>query len=458
VSTGGAAGSAGAAGAGAGGMTAAAGTAGAGGAAATGVKCGSIATPRTLTKHVVSDRVIDYVLDGAPSPDDHHVLLLLFNASSKGPNSPDADEQHVFYTPEELGDVYFNDPNGVFAFLNEDSFGKVSLSGRVVGWFDDTGTTPTALDFQTNVLDYVEQAAGDVTFSDYDVIYVVGLTDGTDTLQLGWGLQNSLETSQGHWDGGIDWMVNSNFFTAAGGDYYFSVILPSRSWAHELHHTLGIDGHDISLDCGNTTLAAACAFNGYGNDFSLMGESFLGNHPSIEMKQALGWLTPAQLVTPTTSDPVTICPTETLDPQPKGLLIPLDPPLVIHSTTVDADSTFDRVYVEYRAALGFDRYLDRLSDPTWLMPFITMPRTFRKDGVVITLGYADTTTQASALLDLHPDSDYNPNYGIEIPGNTGKFLDAMLYVGETFELADQHVRISPVALDGDGISVKVEKF
>jgi len=418
--------------------------------------CGSAMPPlRTLTKSKVSDKAWDFKLAGPPGAEHHNVLLLLFNASSKNASTPDGVGFHEFYTPEQLGDAYFNDPNGVAAFLNEASYGKVSLSGRVVGWFDQpSGTTPTATDFQTNRDSYINQAAAFATFNEYDVIYIVGLTDGNDQLQLGWGLQNSAQTTQGRWEGGIDWMINSTFFTEAGQAYPYSTILPSRSWAHELHHTLGISGHDISMNCGTKTLDAACAFNPYGNVFSLMGESAVGNHSTIGMKQALGWLAQGQLQQVSASTKVTICPTETIDDKPKGLVIPLKTPLIVTSTTVDMPAEFNRIFVEYRTPVGFDHYLDRLTDPMWQRRFLTAPRDIRKDGVVISLGYS-ADTNSSILLDMHPTVTDFTQDGIVTAGNVGKFLDAMLLVGETFELPEQGIKITPTAVEGGGIKVDV---
>lgn len=433
------------------------GGAGVGSAGASPAYCGSALPPlRKLTKTKVSDKVFDYKLAGPPGAEHHNVLLLMFNASSKNATTPDSVGYHEFYTPEQLGDVYFNDPNGVAAFLNEASYGKVSLAGRVVGWMDQpTGSPPAAQDFQTNRDSYINQAAAFATFNDYDVIYIVGLTDGVDQLQLGWGLQNSAMTTQGKWEGGIDWMINSTFFTEAGQPYPYSTILPSRSWAHELHHTLGISGHDISLDCGTKTLDAACAFNGYGNVFSLMGESAVGNHATIGMKQVLGWLGQGQLQRVTASAKVTICPTETIDDKPKGLEIPLKTPLTITSTTADMPAVFNRIFVEYRTPVGFDHYLERLNDPTWQHRFLKAPRDIRKDGVVISLGYTSTDTDSSILLDMHPAiTDYTQD-GIVTAGNVGKFLDAMLLVGETFELPEQGIKITPTGVEGGGIKVDV---
>jgi hypothetical protein len=42
-----------------------------------------------------------------------------------------------------------------------------------------------------------------------------------------------------------------------------------------------------------------------------------------------------------------------------------------------------------------------------------------------------------------------------VAGNAGKFLDAMLLVGETFELPEQGIKITPTAVEGGGIKVDV---
>ena len=63
--------------------------------------------------------------------------------------------------------------------------------------------------------------------------------------------------SQGTFTVGIDFMINSDFFLQAGNPAYYSVILPSRSWGHELTHTLGSEGHDISLNCDSMVFASS---------------------------------------------------------------------------------------------------------------------------------------------------------------------------------------------------------
>jgi hypothetical protein len=431
---------------------------GSGGAASTGgtsavlAGCSStLAAARVNTAVQVSDRVIDYPLTGAPAAKHFDVLILMFNASSRSASTPDdpAAGTRGFYTPRQLGDTFFGDPNGVHAYLNEASGGKVSLAGRVVGWIDLGPQTTPSSDFRVNVDTYAAMATSYANFADYDVVYINALTDAGDVLQLGWGLQNYIRTSQGTATVGIDYMINSPFFLAAGGAYAYSAVLPSRSWAHELLHTFGISGHDLSLDCGQATYGASCAsIVPYGNPFSAMGESALGNHPSIEMKDALGWLDPGQLPSPAASGTQLLCPTETVDGKPKGLSIPLSPPLVVTVEATGDAVPFDRLFVEYRRALGFDRYVDRLG--TSYLDAYRSGGPIRTDGVLVSLGYADRQTQAALLLDMHPGTPFNPDLGIVTPGNLGRMSDAALLVGETFSLPAQGVTLEVKQLTDDG--------
>jgi hypothetical protein len=393
--------------------------------------------------------ILDYKLDGQPAANHYKVLLLMFDASKADASSPDVQYARGYYTPRQLGDTFFSDANGVQAFMNEASYGRVSFSGRVVGWMDLGPQTTAATTIQQTYNTYAEQATAYATFSDYDIVYFVFLTDAGDQLQVGWQIKvNQIDTSQGRAFVGIDFMINSWFFLQAGSPAYFSAILPSRSWAHELVHTLGSFGHDVALDCGTATLASACAVNGYGNPFSLMGESAFGNHPAISVKEYLKWTTADQVPHISASGDYALCPSETVDTGKKGIVIPLKTPITLTSTTGEKDVTFDRINVEYRRALGFDRYEDRLQSH-WLDYFKT-DGPVRADGVLLTLGYQDTTFQATALLDMHPASSYVTSTGIEIAGNTGKFADAMLWVGESFHVPGQTTTITVKELTTDG--------
>ena len=440
-----------------GGAPSSGGSAGSGGAAAggsggtVGTQAGCAATTapaRKTTASVVSEKVIDYALDGAPASKHYDVLLLMFNASSRNASTPDNGVVAGFYTPRQLGDVFFNDPNGVHAYINEVSHGKVSLSGRVVGWMDLPVTTTPTDDFRINKDAYAQRAVSYATIANYDVVYLVGLTDGDDVMQLGWQLQNSLTTTQGTAMVGIDYMINSAFFREAGGNYAYSTILPSRSWAHELLHTLGASGHDISLDCGQVPYGTSCNnIVAYGNPFSAMGESALGNHPSIYMKSVLGFIEPSQLVSVTSSGTHTLCASASNDTKPKGLTIPLKQPLTIAQASGDP-TTFDRLIIEHRRPMGFDRYLERLGTD-WLDRFKT-DGPVSADGVLVSLGYANfDETDSTLLLDTHPTSSFT-SAGIIMSGNVGRMSDATLLVGETFSIESQGITIKVKETTSDG--------
>lgn len=440
-----------------GGAAQAGGASGAGGTTATGGSTGSggtlagcantVTVPRKTTASVVSDKVIDYALDGAPAATHYDVLLLMFNASSRNANTPDEGGVAGFYTPRQLGDVFFNDPDGVHAFINETSHGRVSLSGRVVGWIDLPPTTAPTSDFRENVDAYAERAVSHATIGNYDIVYIVGLTDGDDVMQIGWTLQNTIATSQGRVTVGIDYMINSAFFRQAGGTQAYSTILPSRSWAHELLHTLGVSGHDISLDCGQATHGTSCAsIVPYGNPFSSMGESALGNHPSVYMKSILGFMDPSQLVNVTASGTHTLCSNASNDTKPKGLTVSLKTPITITAGTTGNPVEFDRLFIEHRRALGFDRYLDRLGTD-WLDRFKT-DGPVSAEGVLVSLGYANDS-DSTLLLDTHPTTSFT-GAGIVMSGNMGRMSDATLLVGETFSIQDQGIAIKVKELTGDG--------
>lgn len=455
-SSAGGAGGSGAGGSSAGGSSGEGGTAGtgAGGSAgsAPGAGCGAtLASKLPNKKTAVSDKVIDYALEGDPAAQHFKVALLLFDGTSR-PTTPDPSaDDYTFYTPEQLGDVFFNDPNGVHAYLAEASFGKVSLSGSVVGWIElDSNDTP-AQQFQTNREQYAALAAQYINIADYDITYIVALTDVEDQLQVGWDYKNN--QLGGVIPMGINWMINSQFWKEAGGAAVGSLVLPSTSWAHELQHTLGIDGHANSYNCGTETLGPVnnCTIVAYGNPFSLMGEYAYGTHADALMKERLGWLEPSQMVQVTSSGTYTLCPLETADGKPKGLTIQATTPRPHNQVT------FDKIHVEYRRPLGFDRYLSRLDGTDGYLNRFKPEGSVRSDGVLVSLGYENPDVDTTVLLDAHPTSSYNEASGIKAAGNTGKFADAILAVGETLDLSSMGLSITTEALTDDGgVVVRVE--
>ncbi len=117
---------------------------------------------------------------------------------------------------------------------------------------------------------------------------------------------------------------------------------------------------------------------------------------------------------------------------------------------------FDKIHVEYRRPLGFDRYLSRLDGGNYLSRF-KPEGAVRSDGVLVSLGYQNTDTDTSVLLDAHPQSSFDPDDGIKWPGNTGKFADAILAVGESMDLGSMGITLKTEALTSDGgVVVRVD--
>lgn len=400
-----------------------------------------LARASTSTMTQVSDTVWDYTLDGAPAENHYRVAILMYDGQTVAPVD-DFGWLRTEYTPLDVGNAFFNDPDGVAHFLAEASYGKVSLEGRVVGWIDLGSYTEPADQFVLNAETFAEMAADRVDFTQYDITFLVAITDVEDQIQMGWGMENSL---LGVFPMGIDFMINSYFWNESGLRGHSSTALPSTSWSHELSHTLGMVGHDIALDCGSAIVSPECVIQAYGNPYSIMGAYIYGTHHSIEGKQALTFLTESQVQGVTTDGVYGVCPLETADGQVKGLSVPLPTPLTILASD-DTEVIFDRLLVEYRTPRGFDRYLDRLTTDFVLEFFPDGP--LDSDGVTLSLGYANET-DSSVLLDAHPET-YFTQSGIKVAGDGGKYADARLRRGETadLDLVGLHVTYEGNSADG----------
>jgi len=74
----------------------------------------------------------------------------------------------------------------------------------------------------------------------------------------------------------------------------------------------------------------------------------------------------------------------------------------------------------------------------------------RSDGVLVSFGYADSMTNSTLELDMHPGTSFNPNAGTVTPGNIGRMSDATLLVGETFSITEQGISVKVDSLTDDG--------
>jgi hypothetical protein len=411
--------------------------------------------------------VVEYAPDpGSLAPWQYRMLFVLVNTTGEIPETsqPTPGGVQEYYTPTELGDVFFQHPDGVASFMEEASYGQVALSGTVVGWFHEGDLGLSDEDLFNNRDAYFDLACWAVDCSQYDIFVLVGRAE-TGGRQTGWLMQNTVTTSHGVFSQvGILFMINSPFLYPAGSAYTASVILPSKYYAHELSHTLGSTGHANSLWCGDATgdetLGASCQQRAYGSVFSLMGNCAFATHHHFTTKQALGWLQPSQvheidLAGPFTSGDYTIYPIETDDGLPKGITLRLSSPVSA------AGQLLDRLHVEYRTAAGFDRWLTRLDGPDApdggaFLARYTPLTDIDREGVVLYLDSSADGVETLWLLDAHPGTAFDPNSSIYSFGNPGKFADAILNIGETLDLPALEVTLTPTGLTaGPGITVTV---
>jgi len=386
------------------------------------------------------------------------VGILMINTMTQPVEDNPKSRQLEFYTPEKIGNLFFNHTHGSQAFIQEASYGRVALRGTVVGWLNAPKKDVNADDVIKESDYYFGLAHDYMDFSKYDVFIVHALVEGGGQ-QSGWLYpEQSVRTPQGIINNiGIIWMINSSVFDIAPLEksYWSSgdSVLPTTSWAHEFLHTLGINGHANSYDCGDKTLSTVGAANpikAYGNVYSIMGEHAFGCHPDVLMKSRLGWIDKQQFPTINRSGDYEIYPLETLDMNIKGLFIPVSTEITHESGKM----AFDGFVVEYREPIGFDRYLGRLDGSPFLELYKPEGKVDRK-GVMVYMKYKSDATDGTVLLDTNPGTSFNPKRGIKFQGNVGKFADAILPVNKTF--IHNNISITPHGLTDKGaMRVKIE--
>ena len=204
---------------------------------------------------------------------------------------------------------------------------------------------------------------------------------------------------------------------------------PSRAWingnfalkvlGHEMGHNLGLF-HSHSLDCGTVVLGSNCIVYDYGDTIDIMGNNGAGHYNAFQ-KELLGWLDygaspPINAVE--TDGVYWIAPFESLSGDAKALKI---------LKSVDG-STGKRTYyyVEFRQAMGFDRFLSTYANVL--------------SGVVIHMG-SESSGNTSNLLDLTPA--------------TSSWFDPALVAGQSYSDSAAGVTITVLSVNSSGASVSV---
>lgn len=317
-------------------------------------------------------------------------------------------------------------------FMEEQSYGKVSFSGKVYGWYQlshdldcygisQYGSQPSAGELDTITKKY------DINLQDYDrVVYMIGAYGG--------GCSS----------------VGKNTQFVGGKTYHFSQLLvegadqfnqPSGwgnqtfEWtnldqvlSHEMGHSLGLS-HANGLDCNGKVLNNNCVHIEYGNPFDIMGgvPTTQSLHYQGLYKEILGWVGPNNSLNITKSGNYTISSLESVSGY-KYAKIKL----------FGSDKT---IYtLEHRAGTGFDSNLNKADIES------------NKKGLFISQ-FVDGWVPATRLLDINAGQN---TYATDTWYDS--ILHASLNVGSPiFDDPGHGITIGPVmAVSDDSISFYVD--
>ncbi len=310
------------------------------------------------------------------------------------------DDTRTPFTTDQMRSQVFTDPHSVSAFFAEQSFGRVSFTGRVsangdvFGWYTVARSPSAGCAFTTwsASADAAAATAG-VDLSAYDHVAYI-FPQQTSCAFSGVGMMPGREV----------WI---------NGDISVRVI------GHELGHNLGVH-HASSLRCLDANgspvplalpVSSRCTSSEYGDPFDTMGS---GNalHENAWHKAQSGWLA-AGAVQTLSSGTTTIAP----DEFPVG-----NEPQLVRVPSVGANS----LWLDYRQPFGFDVFSS--TDPV-------------VNGVSIRLAPSLTTITQSQLLDMQPASP--------------TLLDAPLMPGQTFVDPASGAHITTVSATPLGATVQV---
>ena len=421
------------------------------------------------------------------------LAVVLVNARGQFTNASSEQSygRYSQYTAQMLGAAIFEDEWGVASFYTEMSGGRVAVEGLVVDWIDDFSAGGLTAD---QVGERQESYWG-AAFSAFDpavidIFVLAGVaSSGRDQRGVLWTSNSVSDGSTRYQNVGIVYLINTDFFVTAGEWRFDGWLLPSVPWAHEIFHSIGIMAHSNSLYCFSSpptqdllddssswveaameTISSTCQVKAYGDPFSHMGERLWATHPTTASKVRLGWLDADQLaVLPANRSHVSArlhahAASTQGDGKAAAVRVVLEPPLVV-TNGQGATWHFDRLYVEYRAPVGFDRYLSGLgsgprrfsnlayrylnveADAPWDFALseniFTKTPEFSPVGVLLYLEES-TSCCAAYLLDARPEltevvkMDVSPK-GHE--GNAGKFASAMVPANTTLHLPLMNVEV-----------------
>ena len=298
------------------------------------------------------------------------------------------------YTPAYAAGVAFTNSDSVAAYYAQSSWGQLTLTGDVYGWYQ-IASTNTSCSYSTwaNQANQAAAAAG-VDLASYDYI-AYGFPESS----CGWA--------------GLAYMPGKySWLNGLGG-------MSLRVMAHELGHNVGTH-HASSMSCtvsgvrvSLATNASSCTSSEYGDPFTVMGSSSKLQHTNLS-RGNFGWLQAANTQTVTSSGDYLLRPIEYASTGVQALRIQRTSGTYLTLEFRQPSGTFDDFPATYAIAMG------------------VMVR--------VTAGY--TTLTQSQLVDATPQT-------------TNDVGDSPLAVGKTLTDPLTGVSITTLAVAPTGATVRV---
>jgi len=304
----------------------------------------------------------------------------------------------------------FLDSDSIAAYYEDTSYGKLHITGDVIGWQTVPYNRTPCLYGQWKDASYNMAVASGYDMTQYN--YFVYAWSGDSNCGLAGYASIGQSVSY------IGALQTNN--------------LTESTIAHELGHNFGIDHANtrVCYDANHVQVQASsnCTDNEYQDPYDVMGNSSYVTMNAIH-RTTLGWLPSSNTQIVTTNGTYSIVPLEwrTAQKQQIQIVIPKQ-----------GKKTFPNYYLEFRQSYGWDDFQETsLYGVPWAV-----------EGVMIRQGSFSLAALDTFLMDATPNS-------IDEPSGKTRF-DQPLPVGQVFYDAEARVKITTLSVGSTGATVKVE--
>lgn len=332
-----------------------------------------------------------------------------------------------------VNERYYGATGSLAAYWNEASYGQTTLTGDTVGWYTiDVNaadlTRKNRCKWSEVRRKAIERAALDVDLDQYNRIFVVMLNgpEGCGFAGLSSGCSYQLTDKQGATRRVSAHVNMSSYFRSIKGGVGLS--------AHEGGHDLGLP-HATSEEFGSEALGPVGTtgpLKEYGDMYDTMGGNWglVPAHYSGIYKDRLGWLSPSHVKLP--KDGLHAIEATTINSSKTKALRLFRGLSVKNSVVFGPYVEKEYLWVEARSNTGFDTYMNSGGHNG------AMVRLERRNE--FNSGWWGGKT---VLVDTKPGSDVNTR--------NADFLDAPIYVGESFYDPYSGIRLTTEKIDANGL-------